>query len=72
MLNGLLSGSYPSGGMGAFRLDRNRDKSLYAVFVSFLFPDARVGVRVGEEGPPQQRDSQDDESDSDCINHGIS
>ncbi|BDQ37678.1 hypothetical protein SYK_20380 [Pseudodesulfovibrio nedwellii] len=72
MLNGLLSGPYPFGEMGAIRFDGNRDKSLYAVFVSFLFPDAFVGVRVGEEGPPQQRDSQDDESDSDCINHGIS
>ncbi|WP_319541683.1 hypothetical protein [uncultured Pseudodesulfovibrio sp.] len=71
MRNGQLSGPHPSDMMGVVCLDGDRDKNLYAVFVFLLFPDARVGVRVGEEGSSQQRDDQDDESDSDCINHGL-
>ncbi|MBG0791770.1 MAG: hypothetical protein H0S80_14865 [Desulfovibrionaceae bacterium] len=55
--------------MGAFRPDPDRRQSRVAE-VFPVFPDAGSGVRVGEEGPPQQNDGQDDKSDSDSINHG--
>jgi len=50
------------------RFDLYRNEGRKACFLSSC-PDAGVGVRGGEEGPPQQRGDQDDESDSDCINH---
>ena len=53
---------------GGFRSGGGRDRGHCAVFFP-VFPDVGGDVRVGEEGPSQQRDGQDDESDSDCINH---
>lgn len=58
--------------MGAVRPDRDRGEGLKAGgVVTPSAPDAGGGVRVGEEGPPQQYGGQDDESDGYCIVHAF-
>ncbi len=71
MLKTLSFGSGSSSGMGAFHFDSGRSQGRCAFFPSTC-SDAGGGVRVGEEGPSQQRGGQDTESDNDCIVHGIS
>ena len=56
--------------MGVCRPDRHGNLGRKAEIFP-VFPDAGVGVRVGEEGPSQQHDDQDDESDGNCINHDL-
>ena len=57
------------GRMGAIRPDWHRDQGCKTI-VRSVDPDAGGGVRIGEEGPSQQHDGQDDESDGKCVVHG--
>jgi len=70
MLSGLIVVPFDPDGMGVCRPDGHGNTGRKAV-VFPVFPDAGGGVRVGEEGPPQQHDGQDDESDGNCINHDL-
>ena len=70
MLKGLVLAPFDPDGMGGGRPDGHGDPGRQAeIFPDF--PDAVIGVRVGEEGPPQQHGGQDDESDGNCINHDL-
>ena len=67
MLETLSFGPYLVGRMGAVR-PLCRDQGHEAIVFS-VAPDT-VSARGAEEGPPQQRGGQDDESDRKCIVHG--
>ncbi|BCS88599.1 hypothetical protein PSDVSF_18410 [Pseudodesulfovibrio sediminis] len=65
-----LSGPFLPEQYGGLRSGEYRNRGHYAEFFT-VYPDAGGDVRDGEEGASQQRDAQDDESDSDNINHGL-
>jgi len=69
MLKALWVTIPPSCAMGALRFDGNRNQGRCAI-VLIHSPDVTGDVRGGEEGSPQQRDDQKDESNGDCIVHG--
>jgi hypothetical protein len=59
MLKGLVLAPFHPDGMGGCRPDGHGDPGRQAEIFP-VFPDAGGGVRVGEEGPPQQHDGQDE------------